>query len=168
MTVMRGDQIGNQVSAAIADRSPAIFRWNVDEYGMITNHSQGTCPLPREIPCPPGTPSAPARSGDYLIIWCTGLGPVTPPVATGAAAPFAPFASAVQKPTVLFVSGPIAGSFGSVKRVPPEFAGLTPGAVGLFQVNVRVPRNLGVNSRLGVQLEFADGSVSNIVDIAVE
>jgi uncharacterized protein (TIGR03437 family) len=48
------------------------------------------------------------------------------------------------------------------------FAGLAPGFVGLFQVNAQLPINVGNIPKLGIQLEFPDGTLSNIVDIAVE
>jgi uncharacterized protein (TIGR03437 family) len=170
--VMRGDQIGNQISAAVVNRSPGIFRWNIEEYGIITNYTlasnydidQRTCPLPRNIACPAGLPSVPARPGDVLVIWSTGLGAVTPAVATGAAAPEGGTLSEVSpKPQVRLVTN----TFG-IRRVTPMFAGLAPRWVGLFQVNAQLPINLGNISKLGIQLEFPDGTLSNLVDIAVE
>jgi uncharacterized protein (TIGR03437 family) len=170
--VMRGDQVGNQITAAVGSRSPGIFRWGIEEYGIVTNYTlasnydptQQTCPLPRNIPCPAGYPSVPARTGDVLVIWSTGLGAVTPAVATGAAAPGGGTLSEVSpKPQVRLATNTFA-----IRRVTPMFAGLAPGFVGLFQVNAQLPINLGNIPKLGIQLEFPDGTLSNIVDIAVE
>jgi uncharacterized protein (TIGR03437 family) len=168
--VMRGDQSGNQISAPVVSRSPGIFRWGIEEYGIVTNYTQAsnydpnqlTCPLPRNIACPVGYPSAPARTGDVLVIWSTGLGAVTPAVASGAA-PSGSLSEVSPRPQVRLLTHTIA-----IRRVTPMFAGLAPGFVGLFQVNVQMPINLGNNPKLGIQLEFPDGSLSNVVDIAVE
>jgi uncharacterized protein (TIGR03437 family) len=54
--------------------------------------------------------------------------------------------------------------------VPSQFAGLTSGFVGLFQVNAQIPLGLPLGNlpKLGIQIEFTDGRRSNLVDIAVE
>jgi uncharacterized protein (TIGR03437 family) len=170
--VMRGDQIGNQISAAVVNRSPGIFRWNIEEYGIITNftaasnYTEVTCPLPRNIACPAGLASVPARPGDVLVIWSTGLGPVTPAVPTGAAAPVGSLSEVSPRPMVLLDTRiPFLN-----RRVPSQFAGLTERFVGLFQVNAQIPVGLPLGNlpKLGVQIEFPDGRKSNLVDIAVE
>ena len=170
--VMRGDQIGNQISAAVVNRSPGIFRWNIEEYGIITNftmasnYTEVTCPLPRSIACPAGLPSVPARPGDVLVIWSTGLGEVSPAVPTGEAAPLSPLSEVSPRPSVLLDTRiPFLN-----RRVPSQFAGLTSGFVGLFQVNAQIPVGLPLGNlpKLGIQIEFTDGRRSNLVDIAVE
>ncbi len=167
--VMRGDKVGNQISAPVETRSPGIFRWGIQEYGIITNYTQQsnytqqTCPLPRAIACPAPLVSTPARAGDVLVIWSTGLGPVTPSVATGAAAPLEPLSEVSPRPMVRLETSTFA-----IRRVPASFAGLTPKFVGLFQVNALLPGGLGNIPKLGIRIEFPDGSLSNVVDIAVE
>ncbi len=74
-------------------------------------------------------PSHPAHPGDVLTVYATGEGQVTPPVETGAPAPSSPLAKATL---------PVAATIGSLDA-GVAFAGLTPGTVGLFQVNVVVP-----------------------------
>jgi uncharacterized protein (TIGR03437 family) len=167
--VMRGDQMGNQISAPVGPRSPGIFRWGIQEYGIITNYTQQsnytaqTCPLPRDVACPAPLVSTPARPGDVLVIWSTGLGAVTPTVPSGAAAPLDPLSEVSPRPMVRLATNTFA-----IRRIPASFAGLTPGFVGLFQVNALLPGGLGTIPKLGIQLEFSDGSLSNLVDIAVE
>jgi len=76
------------------------------------------------------TPSKPVKPSEVLIIFCTGLGAVSPTVASGVGAPAAePLARVSTLPTVT-----LAGRSATV-----EFAGLSPGFAGLYQVNVRVP-----------------------------
>jgi uncharacterized protein (TIGR03437 family) len=76
----------------------------------------------------------PAHVGDAITIYCIGLGPTNPAVATGATAPAAePLARVTPTPNVVFGGGlfPVSNA--------PAFAGLTPGSAGLYQVNVIVP-----------------------------
>ena len=105
----------------------------------------------------PGVPTRPAQVGDYLTIWCIGLGPTSPSVADGAPAPSAePLARLIDMPQV---------DFGGI-RATPAFAGLTPTASGLYQVNVQVPPGVP-SGTVSVALEFPD-TVSNSVAIAVQ
>ena len=67
--------------------------------------------------------------GDVIQIYCTGLGPVTHQPATGVATPITPLATTTTMPIVT-----IGGANATVL-----FSGLTPTAVGLYQVNVIVP-----------------------------
>ena len=166
--VIRDGQAGNLVSADIANRSSGIFRLNVGEYGVIVNASQSTpgnlvLTLPEGTISAPGFSSAPARPGDALVIYATGLGGVAPPVGTGEVTPPPlPFVEAFDVPLVNFgrvVLGPFA---------LPFFVGLTPGLVGLFQVNVFVPDEAPTNPRTAITLDYSDGRRSNTVEIAVE
>lgn len=160
--VKRGDMVGNEILAQIDTRSAGIFRLNIGEYGAIRNATQGNFPLPVEIGQQIGIATAPARPGDVLEIFATGLGPVSPEVATGEAAPGGPLATAVDMPIVNF--GRLA--FGPLET--PLFVGLTPGFVGLFQINVTVPPQAATDPRTRVTLEYPDGRRSNTVEIAVE
>jgi uncharacterized protein (TIGR03437 family) len=70
----------------------------------------------------------PASAGDALVIYCSGLGPVDPPVADGEAAPLSTLSHTVNPVTVT-----IGGQSAQVL-----FAGLAPGFAGLYQVNIVV------------------------------
>jgi uncharacterized protein (TIGR03437 family) len=77
------------------------------------------------------TASSPAKPGETVLMFLTGLGPVTPEVADGAAAPSSPLSNSVEAAdTLLFVDGVEANVL---------FAGLSPGLAGLYQVNFTVP-----------------------------
>jgi uncharacterized protein (TIGR03437 family) len=78
------------------------------------------------------SPDSPARPGETLVLYLVGMGGTDQPVSSGAAAPGDPFANVKEQPTVT-----IGGQNAAV-----SFAGLTPGAVGLYQINVTVPDNL--------------------------
>src|SRR5262249_10348521 len=97
----------------------------------------------------------PATPGDVLIIYSTGLGPVNPAVAGGVPSPGQPVSTATAPITVRF--GPPAAS--------PLFAGLAPGLVGVFQVNVQTPQSIPVGPT-DLSVEIA-GTRSNVVQLPV-
>jgi uncharacterized protein (TIGR03437 family) len=73
----------------------------------------------------------PAANNEVLVMYCTGLGAVTNQPASGGLSPSGPLAVSVVTPNVTI--GNLAA------RV--LFAGLAPGYIGLYQVNVEVPSN---------------------------
>ena len=77
------------------------------------------------------TASNPAQPGQYIIIYANGLGAVDNPPPSGEATPAQPLASTLVKPTVT-----IGGVAAQVL-----FSGLTPGSIGLYQIDVVVPPN---------------------------
>jgi uncharacterized protein (TIGR03437 family) len=138
------------------------------EYQLLVNANGGyTTPQPLQfVPVAPGVASfpdghviaqhsdyslvsstSPAKPGDALTIYLAGMGATSVPVATGDPAPSSPLASASTAATVL-VDGQPANIL---------FAGLTPQAVGLYQINFLVPS--GIHSG-DVALEVSQGSVS--------
>ncbi len=77
------------------------------------------------------TPENPAKPGEPLTIYLVGMGATDPAVASGVASPGDPLAYAKVKPAVT-VDGQTAELI---------FWGLTPGGVGLYQINFKVPEN---------------------------
>jgi uncharacterized protein (TIGR03437 family) len=77
--------------------------------------------------------NSPVSAGDVIILYCTGLGAVDPPVAAGSPTPLSPLSHTVNPVTV------------TIGSAPPQvalFAGLTPAYVQLYQVNVQIPAGL--------------------------
>ncbi len=96
----------------------------------------------------------PATVGDVITIYCTGLGATSPTPATGGAS------------TAAQTTNPVTVTFGISAPVAVQYAGLTPGFVGLYQVNVAVPAGLTPGSAVPVVLN-QNGVSSNVVTIAV-
>ena len=76
------------------------------------------------------TPNTPARPEEWIVLYLVGMGETSPAVASNQAAPLTPPASAKVQPAVT-IDGAAA---------PVKFAGLTPGAFGLYQINCQVPK----------------------------
>ena len=91
--------------------------------------------------------TTPVHAGDYIEIYCTGLGP-TQTVGT--------FQETVLTPIVFIGATP----------VQPVYSGLSPGSTGLYQVNVQVPA--GIAPGLQPLLMSEDLAHSNQVNIAVQ
>ena len=138
---------------------PAIFSRAV--HGQRAGHRTGihrNRRAPRTLAAPadqfPG--ARPAKPGEFLSIYCTGLGDVSNRPVLGAASPSSPLAATLAPPTV---------TIGGV-NAPVQFSGLAPGFVGLYQVNVTVPGGVAPGS--GVPLVLTIGGVpSNTATIAL-
>jgi uncharacterized protein (TIGR03437 family) len=74
-------------------------------------------------------PGNPATAGETVVIYCTGLGAVNPPVPEGTPPPVSPLSMTVN-PVTVTIGG---------QDAPVQFSGLTPGFPGLYQVNAVVP-----------------------------
>jgi uncharacterized protein (TIGR03437 family) len=98
----------------------------------------------------------PTHPYEALVIYCAGLGSVSPNQVAGAPATFAPLSQTIDAVTV---------TIGGLDA-PVAFAGLTPGFTGLYQVNAYVPS--GVVPGDNVPLVITQGDrASPVVSIAV-
>ncbi len=157
--VEKNGVVGNRTSVNVTAWSPRILVWSGLRYGIIVN-SDGTLPMPASVRI--GTyNSRPARPGDVLVIYAIGFGQTTPSVASGAAAPSSPLA---QLSNVVVRFG-VPGLFDSSIPVQPLFAGLTPGFVGLYQINVTVPPGVPTLDEYDLSIEYNNVG-SNRVKIA--
>jgi uncharacterized protein (TIGR03437 family) len=96
------------------------------------------------------TADNPAQPGEEIVIWAFGAGPTTPMAKTGQASPTpaATLSSFVYlqfdfrtnaTPSRPYVNPLIAAP---IPTPAPVFVGLTPGQVGLYQINVRIPSSI--------------------------
>jgi len=101
-------------------------------------------------------PNNPAKVGSFIVVYLTGSGPVNPAVATGAIAPSSPLA---------VVASPTAATIGPASA-QVVFAGLTPGFVGLLQMNIVIPSTLAAGDYpLTVAI---NGEASNSATVSVK
>ena len=138
--VERGGQLGNSIAASIAPRAARI-------------HPRTEAFRQRW------------RRGDVVVLYAFGLGQTSPAVATGAAAPSAePLARIEGFRARLGSTSP----FGEGADVIPEFVGLTPGFVGLYQINLRIPADSPVGDAVALTILGPDAGTSNRVTLAID
>jgi uncharacterized protein (TIGR03437 family) len=97
----------------------------------------------------------PIHKGDHLIIYASGLGPTTPSVDAGSVSPSNPSAVVLLTPVVTLDG----------VTCPVTFAGLTPGQIGVYQIDVNVPQ--GVTQGLSVALTVSQGTSASTVYVRV-
>ncbi len=147
----------NAVTIQLAPFAPGIFSTNQQGTGQGAIQIANTVLFAAPEGSIPGAQARPARKGEFLTIYCTGLGDVSNRPASGAAASGSSLSTTKATPTV---------TIGGVST-PVSFSGLSPGFVGLYQVNVQVPDGAAVGN--AIPLEITIGAVkSNTVTIAVE
>jgi uncharacterized protein (TIGR03437 family) len=151
----------NGVTVPIANRAPRLLRLGICNYGIFVNQD-GTFPLPRNSAI--GALGRPARAGETLVLYALGLGPTSPTVASGAAAPSSPLATISPMPVLQFGNNSISIS----DATTPLFVGLTPGFVGLYQINVTLPSTVERGPNVPVFLNMGSNVFSNTVELAIE
>ena len=147
------------VDLPVATFSPGIFTVSQtgSGQGTVTISSTG------QLAAPAGAygNSRPAKRGEYITIYCTGLGAVDHQPLSGHPTPSSPLANTTTVPEVIL----------GTMNLKPSFSGLAPGFVGLNQVNVQVPSNAPVGNAISLTLVMSDGftnSVSNTVTLAIQ
>ncbi|MBZ5608094.1 MAG: hypothetical protein LAP38_07550 [Acidobacteriia bacterium] len=149
--VTRGNSLSAPQSVTVAPAAPGIF--TLDSSGKGQGIILGVDATGAQTFA---DPAHPVKAGDAIIIYCTGLGKVDPPVPTGAAAPLSPYSYTTNQVSVT-VGGQTAEVF---------FSGLAPTFVGLYQVNAYVPKNVQPGDQVPVVITAA-GQPSLPVTIAV-
>jgi len=151
IVISRGNSLSVAQGLTMAAAAPGVFTTNGLGKGqghIYVAHADFTETL--------ADAAHPATAGDYIVIYCTGLGEVTPSVTAGTPAPF-------DHPTSTLT--PVTVTVGGV-AAQVQFAGLSPGFAGLYQVNAIVPE--GVTPGAAVVLSIVEaGQVSSPVTMAV-
>lgn len=115
----------NAVTQFVALTTPGIFTLTSNGLGPgAVEHADGSVV----------TAEKPAQPGETLAMFVTGLGPVKPTIADGAAGPVEPL-SKVTSTVLVRVNGALA---------KVTYSGLAPFLAGLYQVNFEVPANARV------------------------
>jgi uncharacterized protein (TIGR03437 family) len=136
LLIQRDLTLSSPVAIDIADAQPGAFQ---SSGSAIVEDYRGTAPAFLV------TPSAPAQAGDFLVLYCAGLGVTNPPVGDGVASPSSPLAQ-TETPVTVSIGG---------QNANVAFAGLTPTLVGLYQVNVTMPAGVTPGNAVPVMLTVA-------------
>jgi uncharacterized protein (TIGR03437 family) len=132
--VVSGDGLGSRPRAvSLASTAPGVFSFTSDGQGPGAILHADFSPV---------SIANPARIGETVLIYATGLGPTSPAVGTGLPAPSGGYQSATPSVQLGGVAAQVA------------FSGLAPGFVGLYQINIRIPSNvqIGTNVPLVVRM----------------
>jgi uncharacterized protein (TIGR03437 family) len=104
------------------------------------------------------TAASPAQPGEYVVLYLSGMGATSNPVASGAITPANPSTLSIPLATPALTLGGAS--------VPIAFVGLTPYAVGLYQINFQIPANVNAGN---LPLFVSQGGVNtNTVVIPVQ
>jgi uncharacterized protein (TIGR03437 family) len=146
--VVNNNGLGATASAILNTNAPALLQWGGGQYPYaLISRGADYIGNPAVVP---GT--VPARPGDTLTLWATGLGETTPSIPAGQQP--ATFPTVVKIPTIT-VGGANVTVLGAVLRY-----------AGLFQINIQLPDSLppgdlpvkitqtGVLSRAGVLINI--------------
>jgi uncharacterized protein (TIGR03437 family) len=121
--------------------SPGIFTTGPAFRAIAQNNSDGT--LAQPAGSVPGLTTHPAKHGDVLIIYATGLGAVDSPPDDGAAA------GQIQRNTlatpIVLVGGMSASVIGTA---------LSPQFVGVYQVAIFVPASAPIGDAVSLQIQM--------------
>ncbi|MBM3813506.1 MAG: hypothetical protein FJW20_17930 [Acidimicrobiia bacterium] len=121
-----GEQTSPALQVPLLAAHPGIFAFNGGE-AIVVRAGDNTLV----------TAQRPLEAGENVYFYAAGLGAVSNRPATGAAGPSNPLAETLTRPTVTMDG----------VNCEVQFAGLAPGFVGLYQVNIRVPAGLAPGSR---------------------
>ncbi len=128
VSVRRSGDSSNRVSVNLGRNSPAFYTWSGDGKGHAAAiHAADWKIVNRESPADPG---------EWVILYATGLGPVTHPPSVGL-----PGGDGGSLGPVNWVKDEVRVTVGGV-AAPQAAAVLAPGFVGLYQINVQLPPSL--------------------------
>ena len=121
---------------------PGIFVYN-GSFAVAVNSIDGTLV----------GPDNPATPGEIVVLYTTGLGPLSLALRDGFGAPSSPLAYTVDPVNVIVDN----------ETCTVLFSGLAPGFVGLYQVNFRLPTDLPAgNLDLQITTPFADSRMATL------
>jgi uncharacterized protein (TIGR03437 family) len=135
LQVVRDGIAGPPVVLNLTNSAPAIFQY--DAHTVIATHGNG----------PLVTAASPAKAGETVVLYASGLGPTSPPAIANKLAQVAAQVSSAGDFRVW-----LNGAMVDPKLV--SYAGLTPGFAGLYQINVQLPANAPANPE--IRIGYAD------------
>lgn len=124
---------GPPISVQLGPAAPALFQ--LDPQNVIATRADWSLI----------TPGAPAKPGDVIVLYATGLGQTVPPVGYGELPTGA--ATLTQSPSFQALLDGVALDPGAI-----AYAGLTPGCAGLYQINLTLPGSTGPNPEIRISI----------------
>jgi uncharacterized protein (TIGR03437 family) len=101
--------------------------------------------------------ASPAHPGESIIIYLVGMGATTPPVGSGQVAPGSIVGQSLANATVQ----PVVQVAGQTAKI--LYAGLTPGSVGLYQIDLTIPTTVPAgNPSITVSQNTVDANTTTI------
>lgn len=155
MIVANANGSSTPVSVNFAPSMPGVFSAAAGGqlYGIAVNSSDSSLAWPQGLAA---SGSHPAKAGDVLIIYATGLGMVDhQPVDGGIPSVLS---RTIATPAVLF--GGVEGDM--------QFSGLAPQFVGVNQLNVQVPTGVTPGSAIPLQIKVNGFTSTNQVVVAIQ
>jgi uncharacterized protein (TIGR03437 family) len=131
-------------TAAITENAPGVFGYarTAQAFDPIVIHLDGTLV----------TPDKPARAGEFVIAFITGIGGLAQLPQTGNVTGVYPLPTALAPSTVT-----LGGA-----AVDALFTGLTPGFIGLGQMNLKLPATLPAGSALPLKIRIGSGEAPEV------
>ena len=124
---------GPPVSARLGPAAPALFQ--LDEQNAISTRGDWSLI----------TPAAPAKPGDIVVLYGTGLGQTVPPLG---------YRELPTSAATLAQSATFHVMLDGVTLDPSAiaYAGLAPGCAGLYQINITLPPSTGANPEIRISV----------------
>lgn len=138
-----GSTATNSVTVPLSPTAPGVFSVNANGLGNgAITHADYTVV----------SQSSPAKPGEVVAVYLTGLGAVSPSVQDGTAAPGNPPAAVVASVTATVGGIPVSNI---------EFNGLSPGSSSLYQFNIQIPSSAPSGPQT-LQIATTNGSTSMV------
>ena len=131
--IVREGISGPELTIPITDAAPALFATSAG-YAIVTHPDNSLV-----------APETPARAGETIVVWATGLGRTAKSPATGEIPGYA--SEILGLATLKVTLGPVTVDSGRIL-----YAGLTPGSAGLYQINLVLPDTVGPDPEIRVAI----------------
>jgi len=145
------------VELPVAEFSPGIFTLDFGPGRAVVINVDASLAQPTGSVV--GRTSRPARVGETVVIWATGLGPVDPPAVTGNNS-FDENGVFVRRDTTTIPTVTIGGADAKV-----QFSGMSPEFVGVYQLNATVPEGAALGDAVPLVIEI--GGVQSRADVTI-
>lgn len=143
----------------VATFSPGIFTTSQNGVGMalafnaiaITVNGKPTLAIAQPAGSTPGLTAIPAKAGDHLFVYATGLGPVTPTINDGSAPCALSGCQSTdrQRTTTTQPQVLVGGVSAHI-----EFSGLAPQYVGVYQLQFTMPAGVSPGNAVPLQIKI--------------